>query len=202
MVNLKEVKRMKVLKIIISLLLFNITVGFSRDNLIYEILQNKSVVRSLIAYRILKPTKVYLCNKTDKWSDYRFQVTSFGDSNFAEEHHPYNHTYFFKDEKISKLFSLEANSLYQKSISLQVRTIPINPIKGFQVIDSINKVKNGLLMTFSEPILSENKGYCFVELKVYQVSKTDKDFYSSEGLILKKVNHKWQLFHKVGGMIF
>jgi hypothetical protein len=58
------------------------------------------------------------------------------------------------------------------------------------------------LMTFSEPILSKNKEYCFVELKIYQVSKTDKDFYSSEGLILKKANHKWQLFHKVGGMIF
>ena len=45
-------------------------------------------------------------------------------------------------------------------------------------------------MTFLEAILSDNKEYCFVELKVYQVSKTDKDFYSSEGLILKKVNHK------------
>jgi hypothetical protein len=193
---------MKTLQIIIYLILFNTTVGFSHDNLICEILQNKSVLRSLIAYRILKPPKVYLCNRTDKWNDYRFQVSSFGDSNFADEHHPYNHTYFFKDKKISKLFSLEANSLYQKSNSLKIRTVPINPIKGFQVIDSINKVKNGLLMTFSEPILSKNKEYCFVELKIYQVSKTDKDFYSSEGLILKKANHKWQLFHKVGGMIF
>jgi hypothetical protein len=193
---------MKALKIAISLILFNTTVVFSQDNLIHEILQNKSVLRSLTAYRILKPSKVYLCNKTDKWNNFRFQVSSFEDSNFADEHHPYNHTYFFKDKKMSDLFSLEANSLHQKSNLLNIRTISINPIKGFQIIDSVNKVRNGLLMTFSEPILSKNKVYCFVELKVYQVSKTDKDFYSSEGLILKKVNHKWQPFHKVGGMIF
>ena len=193
---------MKIVQIIVYLILFDSITGFSQDNLIHEILQNKSVLRSLIAYRILKPTKVYLYDKTDKWNEYRFQVASFGDSNFADEHHPYHHTYFFKDEKISKLFSMEFDSLYQNSISLKTRRIPINPMQGFHVIHSTDNLKNGLLMTFSEPILSKNKEYCFVELKVYQVSKNDKDFYSSEGLILKKVNQKWQPFHKVGGMIF
>lgn len=79
--------------------MFNNTAGFSQDDLIHEILQNKSVLRSLIAYRFLKPTKVYLCDKTHKWSDYRFQVASFSSVDFTDEHHPYNHTYFFKDEK-------------------------------------------------------------------------------------------------------
>ena len=193
---------MKTLQKIVFLILLSTSSVFSQDNLIHEILGNKSVLHSLVAYQILKPSKIYLFDKTDEWNKYRFQIASFPSGDFSDEHHPYNHTYFFKDKRVSKLFKKETNSLNEKSNSLKIKLISISPIKGFEVVHSINTVKNGLLMTFSEPIISENKQYCFVELKTYQVSKTDKDFYSSEGLILKKINNKWQPFHKVGGMIF
>ena len=188
---------MRIFRILTLFLLISAIPGFSQDKIIHEILSNKRVLKTLVIYKILKPTKYTISTETEKWNNYRFQVSNYPDTNIADEHHPFNNTYFFKDKKIAKLFSTEQTYLYEKSISLKPKKITILPLKGFKIVGSEYKTrKEEVLIKFSEPILSEDKRYVFVEVKAY----FNQELYSTEGLILKKENGKWNPFFKVGGM--
>ena len=82
-------------------------------------------------------------------------------------------------------------------MSLNPKRIKILPTKGFKIVDSDYKSqKEEVLIKLSEPVLSKNQLYVFIELKVY----SKQELYSVEGLILKKENGKWNPFFKVGGM--
>ena len=188
---------MRIFRILTLFLLISAIPGFSQGKIIHEILSNKNILKTLVTHIILKPSKYTLSTQTEKWNNYRFQVSTYPDTNIADEHHPFNNTYFFKDKKIAKLFSTEQTYLYKKSISLNPKKIKILPIKGFKIVDSEYKTrKEEVLIKFSEPILSEDKLYVFVEVKAY----FNQELYSTEGLILKKENGKWNPFFKVGGM--
>lgn len=188
---------MRAFKLLALLFFVQIASGFSQDKIICEILSNNIVLKNLVAYKLLKPSKYTLYPETEKWNNYRFQVSNYPDSNITDEHHPYNHTYFFKDSKIAELFSKEQSYLYEKSISLHPKKIEIYPIKGIKIVNKAYKTsKNEVLIKLSEPILSKDKRYVFVEIKAYY----NQELYSVEGLILKKESKKWNPFFKVGGM--
>lgn len=188
---------MRIFRLTTLFLIVSIIPSFSQDKIINEILSNKSILKNLVVFKILKPSKYTLFNKTEKWNNYRFQVSDYPDSNIEDEHHPFNHTYFFKDKKIAKLFLTEKTYLHEKSMSLNPKRIKILPIKGFKIVDSDYKSqKEEVLIKLSEPVLSKNQLYVFIELKVY----SKQELYSIEGLILKKENGKWNPFFKVGGM--
>jgi hypothetical protein len=186
-----------ILKILTLFLIVSTFPSFSQDKIIHKILSNKRVLKTLVIYEILKPSKYIISNKTEKWNNYRFQVSNYPDANIADEHHPFNHTYFFKDKKIAKLFSTEQTYLYEKSMRLNPKKIKILPIKGFKIVDEGYKThKEKVLIKLSEPVFSKNQLYVFIELKAY----FNQELYSVEGLILKKENGKWNPFFKVGGM--
>ena len=188
---------MRIFRLTTLFLIVSIIPSFSQDKIINEILSNKSILKNLVVFKILKPSKYTLFNKTEKWNNYRFQVSDYPDSNIEDEHHPFNHTYFFKDKKIAKLFSTQKSYLYEKSMSLNPKKIKVSPIKGFKIVNERYKTqKDEVLIKISEPILSEDNLFVFIELKTY----SNQELYSVEGLILKKENGKWNPFFKVGGM--
>lgn len=188
---------MRIFRTLTLLLIINAISSFSQDKIINEILSNKSILKNLVVFKILKPSKYVLFNKTEKWNNYRFQVSDYPNANIEDEHHPFNHTYFFKDKKIAKLFLTEKTYLYEKSMSLNPKKIKVSQTKGFKIVNEGYKTqKEEILIKISEPILSKDNLYVFIELKTY----FKQELYSVEGLILEKGNGKWNPFFKVGGM--
>ena len=92
-----------------------------------------------------------------------------------DEHSPYNHSYIFKDTLLDSLFSeSEKPHLYRQSQSIQPRQLA-DTFKVFRLINSFNTAENGFFFSVTDPILTIDKQYAFLEITTYKKGKDTKE---------------------------
>ena len=146
-----------------------------------------------------EPSTFYVLATTDKWNGYRFKLSENIKSDsvrqilMTDEHHPYNHSYLFKDTALDKLFpDDEKEYLYEQTQILQQRQL--ESCNQFNVVKSFKDVKDGFFFSITDPVFTDDKKFAFVELTTYYKSKNTKEFretyFGTTLLIYENIEHK------------
>src|SRR5690349_4745167 len=98
--------------IFIIILLSGKLVYAQQDTLIRHALSDKSnfEIMGRLKDKHKMPTKFFVFDTTKSWNEKRFYLQGFGtgsDKAPNDEHHPYYHSYLFKDSVLNAGFSLE-----------------------------------------------------------------------------------------------
>ncbi len=164
-------------------LLFIATTSFCQSDKIYKLTfsdsSNFNLTTSLYNYK--RPTHLRIIDTTEVWAVKRFWLDELTEkSPFVinqmerDEHHPYNHTFLFRDTVLGKLISdSEKISLRQKSGKLKPRKINLNG-KNYSTISSASSIK-GFYFTTTEPVFTNDGRYAFIDLTVFYKSEIKQD---------------------------
>jgi hypothetical protein len=159
------------------------------------------------------PAKYYLLSKTDQWNGYRFKLKE--DVKNAEvrkrlendEHHPYNHSYLFRDSSLDKLFAgNEKEYLFAAAKKIKERKLAQNG-KSFSLIPSFSKARTGFFFSTTDPVLSSDKQFAFIDVNVFYKDSESKElsdtYYARICLIYQKIDGKfWVRFKKINALFF
>ena len=107
----------------------------------------------------------------------------------GDEHHPYNHTYLFKDTTLNMLINDNENkSLSQKAGTLKSRKIVLNG-KNYLTVSNSKNIK-GFYFVTSEPVLTNDKKYAFIDIVVfhkdYLKQNLDETYFGTICIIYEK----------------
>jgi hypothetical protein len=127
------------------------------------------------------PSIFYVLASTDKLNAYRFKLSENIKSDSvrrivaSDEHHPYNHTYIFKDTNLDKLVSdSEKNNLYEQTQIIQPRQL--QSCSQFKVIRSFKNLKEGFFFSVTDPIFTADKKFAFLDIITYHKERDTKEF--------------------------
>jgi hypothetical protein len=127
-----------------------------------------------------RPTKLFIIDTTGTWRSDRFWLKELNERSKsikeleAKEHHPFNHTYLFKDTLLNMLFSdAEKQSLVKKTESLKSKKITLKG-KNYVTIPPSKKAK-GFYFVATEPLLTSDLKYAFIDLLVFYKDKRRQD---------------------------
>ena len=158
------------------------------------------------------PGKYYLLSTTDHWRGQRFQLPENLRSDSVlkalskNEHHPYNHSYIFKDQTLDELFSKsEKQYLYDESQKKKQRQLTKVP-SGTTLLKSFKKAKNGFIFSITDPIFSSNKEFAFIDITVYyKENETDELNEAAFGTTIliyeNKAGKGWTRIRKIDHLI-
>lgn len=147
---------------------------FSQSNEIYALtfgdISNFSITTSL---GHTKPQKIYIIDTTQPGGTVNFWLPELDNKTpeliqswERDEHHPYNHSYLFKDPALDKLIdNNEKKHLRKISSSLAPRKISLKG-KNYTTVSSSKKIK-GFYFVVSEPVLTTDKKYAFIGMTVF-----------------------------------
>jgi hypothetical protein len=157
-------------------LLFLTTTSYSQREEIYKLTFSDTSNFGLTTtplYNFKRPAHLRIIGTTDTWHVERFWIKGLTEKSppivekiKRDEHHPYNHSYLFKDTALANLISdSEKISLWQKSGNLKPRKINFNG-KNYQTISSASDII-GFYFTTTEPLFTDDGRFAFIDLTVY-----------------------------------
>ena len=159
-----------------------------------------------------KPNKYFVLNTIDKWNSYRFHLKENIKSDSvrnilsADEHHPYNHSYIFKDTVLDRLFSdKEKEWLYQVTQTITPKQL-IDGFNEFSLVKSFKTVKNGFFFSTTDAIFSSDKQFAFIDITTYRKDKETKElndsYFAAILLIYQNIKGKgWTRIKKLNYLI-
>ena len=158
------------------------TISFTQENELLKLaFKDKSNFHITTLLENKKPTVYYVLKETDKWNTYRFHLDEDLTSESVikqlerDEHSPYNHSYIFKDTVLDRLFSdSEKQHLYQLSQSIKPRELT-DTFKVFKLIKSFNTAKNGFFFSVTDPIVTTDKHYAFLDITTFKKGKDTEE---------------------------
>lgn len=197
-----------------TLLLFSSSCLFSQnDAIIHLVFSDKSnfSITSVLEHKA--PVKYYLLAKTDQWNVSRFKLKEDLRNEAVrkklerDEHHPYNHSYLFRDSSLDQLFAdSEKEYLFSEAGKTKVRRLT-KSTKAYTIIPSFKTAGRGFFFSTTDPVLSSDKQFAFIDLIVFHKDRDSKElndtYYARVCLIYQKIEGKgWQRIKKVDIMFF
>jgi hypothetical protein len=161
-------------RLVTILLLLIGTTCYSQSDEIYRLtFSDTSNFRLTTCLRHKRPAIFFIADTTDRWVTSRFWLDGLNESSAEvmrrienDEHHPYNHTYLFRDTTLDKLISdSEKRSLKQKASLLQSKSIALKG-KNFHTVSSTKKL-TGFYFVTTEPVFTSDRKYAFIDLTVF-----------------------------------
>lgn len=158
------------------------------------------------------PKKIFVLATTDKWYGKRFKLPENLKDPIVmkrilqDEHHPYYHSYIFRDSSLNSLFNhKQKEQLYTSSQNTKPRSLK-NKEANFTLIKSYKAVKIGFFFSLTDVIYTTDKLFAMMDIRVFQ--KTDKNqtlddiAYGRIFLIYQKnKNGKWVRIRKLEHLI-
>jgi hypothetical protein len=197
--------------IIISVLFFATNSFSQNEDIVQFAFRDTSNFNITKSFGDKDPSIFYVLASTDKWNGYRFKLSENIKSDSvrrilaSDEHHPYNHTYIFKDTNLDKLFSdNEKNYLYEQTQIIQSRQL--QSCNQFEVIRSFKNIKDGFFFSVTDPIFTADKKFAILDITTYHKDKDTKEFretyFGTTLLIYENVQGKgWTRMKKIDYLI-
>jgi hypothetical protein len=189
------------------------TNSFSQDDKLIELaFKDKSNFEITTSFYNKKPKVFFVLNKTDQWNSYRFHLDkdltsdSIRRSMERDEHSPYNHSYLFKDTVFQNLFSdAEKQELYKQTLLIKPRQL-LDTFKEFKLIKSFKSAKNGFFFSITDPIITADNQYAFIDITTFKKDKEIKElrfaYFGHTLLIYQNVKGKsWTRIKKIDYLI-
>ena len=154
--------------------------AFSQEQEIYHLsFSDTDNFRMTTSFYDKRPDTVYILDTTQCWNPDRFWLKDL-DRNLLntkflsrDEHHPYHHTYLFRDKELDKLFSKQQKkSLQERSSTIVSKNITING-PYYKTIASSENI-TGFYFVSTEPLFDSNGHYAFIDLLVYRKEFADQ----------------------------
>jgi len=137
---------MKIL-VTLSILLCSTRAISQADSILKLAFSDTSNFHSVFEWEFKKPTKHFLLSTSEKWGRLRFKLDEDLRSDSVlkkikkDEHHPYYHSYVFRDSMMDHLFSdQEKEFLYEEAIKAPTSAVPQFP-KLYTLIKSHKEIK-------------------------------------------------------------
>jgi hypothetical protein len=190
--------------IIILLSLFCCNGLFAQNNDLLELVfADSSNIAELDGKR---PSKYLVLDNTQEWDGNRFKLKenvrldSVRRKLERNEHHPYNHSYLFKDSLFSQLFSDEEKEyLFSTATKLTPRTVNFSS-QNIRVIKSFKALKNGFFFSISAPVYTSDSQFVFIDITVYDKEKAENNIrnmaFGSVVLVYQNIAGKWIRINK------
>lgn len=198
--------------LLIFILSFSTIVHAQNSQLIKLAFQDKTNFDITTKLDNKRPSKLYVIGRTENWETCRFFINENIKSDsirkliLNDEHHHYNDCYVFKDPILDRLFTdKEKLHLYQCAKSKKSRII-INGVENYLLIKSFDEAKNGFFFTVTDPIISSDSQFAFIEIISHKKTKETKEFnhtyFGRTFLIYKRTKAKgWTRFKKIDFLI-
>jgi len=186
--------------------------AFAQNNLLKTIFNDKSNFALTTEFGNKMPKTFLVIDSTQKWYGKCFKLpenlkdTSVMNRILNDEHHPYHHTYIFRDSLLNSLFNdAEKEALFTASQQQKPRLLQIIEAP-FTLIKSYKNVKNGFFFSISDILYSNDKKYAFINIYIYRKTSKrqslDDTSYGSILLVYQKIsNNNWQKLKSLGHLI-
>jgi hypothetical protein len=158
------------------------------------------------------PKTFFIIDTTDAWNSNRFWLTDFDDKEKEQviksiqndEHHPYFNSYLFSDTVLNKLFSdKEKQQLCDQSKTLKSKPIHLNG-SNYKTITSSKNIK-GFYFVTSEPIISDDKKFAFIDLTVFYKESykqsLNETYFGTIGIVFQRQGKSWKRIVKKDWLI-
>ncbi len=113
-----------------------------------------------------------------------------------DEHHPYNHTYLFRNATLDKLISdTEKKSLQKRAGMLKRKRIALKEEKYLTVVSPMNII--GFYFVTTEPVFTSDMKYAFIDMTVFYKDdlkqKLNDTYFGTICVVYKKQrDNKWK----------
>lgn len=143
-----------------------------------------------------KPGRILVIDTTQSWFAKRFWLEELEGATPAklqqlqgDEHHPYNHTYLFRDTALARLIDeTERKDLARQAASTASVKISLRG-KTYQTIPSVKNIRGFYFIT-TEPLFSPNGEFAFIDLLVFYKDKVKQDenesYYGTACIVYQK----------------
>ena len=195
------------------IILFFATKTFGQTEEIYRLTFNDKSNFKLTTFLDHKiPKTFFIIDTTDIWKSNRFWLTDFDNKDKEQvirtiqndEHHPYFHSYLFSDMVLNRLFSdKEKQKLCKKSKTFKSKRINLNA-SNYKTISSAKNTKGFYFMT-SEPLISDDKKFAFIDLTVFYKESykqpLNETYFGTIGIVFHKQGKSWKRIAKKDWLI-
>jgi hypothetical protein len=172
---------MKNLFVIIFSLIIS-SIAFSQDTVIYRVVFGDTSIFSQISeIGRPRPAEFKILANSISWKSYRFYLPEvLGLSNHQlskiqfDEHHPFEHSYIFKDTSLNSLFP-DSIKIRLRDISLSLKQTKITISgTGFNSVQSM-KNRTGYYAKTTRPVYSSDYQYAFIDFDICYKEKLIPD---------------------------
>ncbi|MEX6690066.1 hypothetical protein QTN47_21335 [Danxiaibacter flavus] len=202
---------MKQFFVIITILFSNKTFGQTEE--IYRLTfgdKSNFTLTTLLNHKL--PKTLFIIDTTETWDSNRFWLPDFDNRNKEQvikriqndEHHPYFHRYLFSDTVLNKLFSdKEKQKLFKRSKALKSKPVNLNA-SNYKTISSSKNTK-GFYFVTSEPIISDDKKFAFIDLTVFcketYKQPLNETYFGTISIVFQKQGNSWKRIAKKDWLI-
>jgi len=164
------------------LLLLFATTSFCQRDEIYNLAFSDTSNFKLTTYLNHKqPVKIFIIDTTGTWRKERFWLNELDKESThaikqmqSDEHHPYNHTFLFKDTTLDRLISdNEKKALREKAGAFTPKKIVLKG-KNYVTVSSSKNLK-GFYFVTTEPVFTNDTRYAFIDMVVFYKDKLKQD---------------------------
>jgi hypothetical protein len=142
---------------------------------------------------------------TVPWNRNRFYIQDLEKIDSTDEHHPYFHSYIFRDPALKQLVP----AMQYKSLQARANAVPRRKLQTFAigkpVVPSFTIAAPGFLVAVSDAVFSNDGTVAFVDLALYHKEFTGAEFNQSVVatvcVLYKKRGTKWEKVKAVSYMI-
>jgi hypothetical protein len=145
------------------------------------------------------PKKIYVFDTTEQWRTQRFYLEGLNENRAEwsrDEHHPYLHTYLFRDSVLDSLFPPgERKMLSDKAAALKSRKIKIKTSIA-STVSSFHSIKSGFIVWVTDPVFSSDNSYAFIDFTILDKYSEDRAleeaYHATVCVIYRKENGQWR----------
>ena len=159
-----------------------------------------------------QPGHYNLFDTTNSWNLYRFRLNEMLWNPFTrlrlerDEHHPYNHTYIFRDTMMDRIvLPREKEYLYNTAEKIQPRMIPKDGAV-YNLISSFKAAPRGFLFSITSPVMSSDQQMAYIDITVYlktkETTEINDSYFATILLIYQYSKEKgWTRIKKIDRLI-
>ncbi len=185
-------------------LMFIATSSFCQSDEIYRLtFSNPSNFKlTTELYKRKQPAYLWIVDTTDIWRTERFWIKELNNTASQviktmeeDEHHPYNHTYLFRDTILSKLIEEnERRKLCTRAGELKSTKLVLKG-RTYSTAHSEKKLE-GFYFTTTEPLFSSDGKYSFIDITVFYRERADQElndtYFGTVCIIYEKHKNTWK----------
>jgi len=157
------------------------------------------------------PSSYIFLDTTHPWNLTRFKLKEdvhdpvFLKKMERDEHHPYHHSYIFKDSTLDRQFpSAVKEQLYQKASQQKAEKLMAG--KEYSLAKRYKDIPRGFFFVSSGPVFTPDQQYCFIDLgvllKTEETTGVNNAYFGTVLLIYQKDNAgQWKRWKKIDRII-
>jgi hypothetical protein len=171
------------MKQFLSILLLTITTSvYCQTDEIYRLaFSDKSNFKLLNFLDHKRPKEILIIDTTQTWNIKRFWLDDVNLKSSevlkdisSDEHHPYYHSYLFRDTILDKIIhDTEKKALSKRARELKTHNISLKG-KSYKTIHSSNNIK-GFYIVSAQPVFSTDMKYAFIDLAVFHKDTVEEE---------------------------